>query len=107
MSASTIAPIAPRDSSFHMKWKRSWPGVPNRYRTISDVSDTRPKSMATVVVCFVDNCERSSCPDDAVVIVASDRSGSISEIVLTNVDLPTPKPPATTILTGIDPPERG
>ena len=37
---------------------------------------------------------------DAVVIVASERNGSISEIVLTKVDLPTPKPPATTIFTG-------
>ena len=86
-----------------MKWNRSWPGVPNRYSTISGVSEMRPKSMATVVVCLVEMCDRSSDLADAVVIIASERSGSISEMVLTKVDLPTPKPPATTILTGILP----
>src|SRR5690606_14159976 len=101
------APIAPRDSSFHMKWNRSWPGVPNRYSTISGVSEMRPKSIATVVVCLVPIWLRSSTWADAVVIIASDRSGSISEIVFTKVDLPTPKPPATTILTGIFPMGRG
>src|SRR5688572_15379772 len=95
------APIAPRDSSFHMKWKRSWPGVPNRYSTISGVSVIRPKSIATVVVVLPVVFDRSSTPVDADVIVASDRNGSISLIELTNVDLPAPKPPATTILTGI------
>src|SRR5580765_131130 len=52
-------------------------------------------------------CERSSRPAEAVVIVASERSGSISEMALTKVDLPTPNPPATTILTGIFPPVAG
>src|SRR5215208_2524069 len=52
-------------------------------------------------------CDRSSYPAEAEVIVASERSGSISEMALTNVDLPTPKPPATTILTGILPPLAG
>src|SRR6188508_1510828 len=52
-------------------------------------------------------CDRSSKPADAVVIVASERSGSISEMALTKVDLPTPNPPATTILTGIFPPLAG
>src|SRR3954447_16296117 len=52
-------------------------------------------------------CERSSRPAEAVVIIASERSGSISEMALTKVDLPTPNPPATTILTGIFPPLAG
>src|SRR4051812_8533903 len=39
-------------------------------------------------------------PSDATVIAASVVSGAMSEIAPTNVVLPTPKPPATTILTG-------
>src|ERR1700682_4057102 len=39
-------------------------------------------------------------PTDAVVISASVVSGAISEIAPTVVVLPTPNPPATTILTG-------
>jgi hypothetical protein len=65
------------------------------------VSAMRPKSIATVVVCLVPICAEVVDVAEAVVIIASDRSGSISEIVFTKVDLPTPKPPATTILTGI------
>ena len=33
--------------------------------------------------------------------LAADRNGSISDIDPTNVVLPTPNPPATTILTGV------
>src|SRR6478735_2700403 len=57
----------------------------------------RPKSMATVVVVLSPVWVRSSMPADADVITASVRSGLISETAPTNVVLPTPKPPATTI----------
>src|SRR6185295_14378565 len=57
----------------------------------------RPKSMATVVVVLPPVWVRSSIPADADVITASVRSGLISETAPTNVVLPTPKPPATTI----------
>src|SRR5215204_2911361 len=40
-------------------------------------------------------------PVDALVMAASVRSGSISEIAPTNVVLPTPKPPAMTNLTEV------
>src|SRR5919107_5697241 len=54
--------------------------------------------MATVVVVLFGVADRSSCPALASVITASVVSGSISETEPTNVVLPTPKPPATTIL---------
>src|SRR6478735_11280278 len=57
----------------------------------------RPKSMATVVVVLSPVCVRSSMPAEADVMTASVRSGLISETAPTNVVLPTPKPPATTI----------
>src|SRR6478609_3511270 len=57
----------------------------------------RPKSMATVVVVLSPVWVRSSMPADADVMTASVRSGLISETAPTNVVLPTPKPPATTI----------
>src|SRR5882757_9598764 len=57
----------------------------------------RPKSMATVVVVLSPVWVRSSMPADALVMTASVRSGLISETAPTNVVLPTPKPPATTI----------
>src|SRR3954453_16706358 len=57
----------------------------------------RPKSMAAVVVVLSPVWVRSSMPADADVITASVRSGLISETAPTNVVLPTPKPPATTI----------
>src|SRR5690606_8882348 len=59
----------------------------------------RPKSMATVVVRFSGNMLKSSTLVDASVMSASVRNGSISLTAPTNVVLPTPKPPATTILT--------
>src|SRR5689334_21590104 len=54
--------------------------------------------MATVVVVLSWTWLRSSIPADADVITASVRSGLISDTAPTNVVLPTPKPPATTIL---------
>ena len=54
--------------------------------------------MATVVVALVGTAARSSTPSDSLVTSASVRSGSISETAPTSVDLPTPKPPAMTIL---------
>src|SRR5690554_6278142 len=93
--------------SSHMKPKRSWPGVPNRYITRLSSTVMRPKSIATVVVVLPPVCVRSSTPADTEVIAASVRSGSISEIDPTKVVLPTPKPPAITNLTGrIRPPAR-
>src|SRR4051794_24305663 len=89
--------MAPRTRSSHMNQKRSWPGVPNRYRIRSWSSVMRPKSMATVVVVLSGAWVRSSIPAEAEVITASVRSGLISETAPTNVVLPTPKPPATTI----------
>jgi hypothetical protein len=62
---------------------------------------TRPKSIATVVVVLSGTCERSSTPALAAVITASVVSGVISETDPTKVVLPTPKPPATTILTEV------
>src|SRR5919205_1609061 len=64
-------------------------------------SDTRPKSMATVVVRLCGTAERSSTPALASVITASVVSGSISDTEPTKVVLPTPKPPATTILADV------
>src|SRR6478735_4691233 len=61
----------------------------------------RPKSMATVVVVLVATLDVSSTPSLTLVRAASVVSGSISEMDPTNVVLPTAKPPATTILTGI------
>src|SRR5690349_10264178 len=61
----------------------------------------RPKSIATVVVVLPRTRLRSSTSDETVVIAASVVSGVISEIAPTKVVLPTPKPPATTIFTGI------
>src|ERR1700730_8702940 len=92
--------MAPRTSSSHMKKKRSCPGVPNRERTRSRAKVMRPKSSATVVV-VLRRPPTSSTPVEWVVIAASVDSGGISEIEPTNVVLPAPKPPATTIFTGI------
>src|ERR1700756_3356269 len=57
--------------------------------------------MATVVVVLSGVWLRSSSPSLAVVITASVVSGVISETDPTNVVLPTPKPPATTIFTDV------
>src|SRR5690349_20074676 len=89
--------MAPRTRSSHMNQNRSWPGVPNRYRIRSWSSVMRPKSMATVVVVLSPVWVRSSMPAEAEVMTASVRRGLISETAPTNVVLPTPKPPATTI----------
>src|SRR6266851_3989719 len=87
--------------SSHMNQNRCWPGVPNRYSTRPASSVTRPKSMATVVVVLSGVCDRSSTPSLTDVITASVVSGVISETDPTNVVLPAPKPPATTIFTDV------
>src|SRR5579872_1328481 len=101
VSTSTTAPMAPRVRSSHMNQNRFCPGVPNRYRIRSRSSDTRPKSMATVVVVLSGTFDRSSMPSLAAVMTASVVSGLISETAPTKVVLPTPNPPATTILTEV------
>src|SRR5437588_4253606 len=101
VSTSTTAPIAPRTRSSHMNQNRCWPGVPNRYRIRSESRDSRPKSMATVVVVLFGVAERSSCPTLASVITASVVSGTISDTEPTRVVLPTPNPPATTIFADV------
>src|SRR5579875_22187 len=93
--------MAPWIRSSHMNQNRCWPGVPNRYRTRSLSSVIRPKSIATVVVDLSGTCDRSSTSVLATVITASVVSGVISDTEPTNVVLPTPNPPATTILTDV------
>src|ERR1700759_4618602 len=61
----------------------------------------RPKSIATVVVFLSGTCDRSSTSVEATVMTASVVSGGISDTEPTKVVLPTPKPPATTILTEV------
>jgi hypothetical protein len=57
--------------------------------------------MATVVVVLSGTADRSSTPALADVMTASVVSGVISDTDPTNVVLPTPKPPATTIFTDV------
>src|ERR1700678_264811 len=71
------------------------------YRTRSLSSVIRRKSIATVVVFLSGTCERSSTSVLATVMTASVVSGVISETEPTNVVLPTPNPPATTIFTDV------
>src|SRR5262245_29960737 len=61
----------------------------------------RPKSIATVVVVLSGTAAVSSRSNDAAVISCSVVSGGISETAPTKVVLPTPKPPATRILSGM------
>src|ERR1700734_2360516 len=84
-----------------MNQNRCWPGVPNMYRTRSLSSVIRPKSIATVVVDLSGTCDRSSTSVLATVMTASVVSGVISDTEPTKVVLPTPNPPATTILTDV------
>src|ERR1700731_5178457 len=84
-----------------MNQNRCCPGVPNMYSTRSLSSVIRPKSIATVVVDLSGTCDRSSTSVLATVITASVVSGVISETEPTKVVLPTPNPPATTILTDV------
>src|SRR5438552_1120559 len=86
--------------SFHMKPKRSCPGVPNRYSLRLASIVMQPKSMATVVVVLPGRPSRLSMPAATEVISASVVRGLISEMLATVVVLPTPNPPAITILTG-------
>ena len=60
----------------------------------------QPKSIATVVVGLPGTLLTSSMPAEAAVMSASVVSGLISEMLPTEVVLPTPKPPAMTSLTG-------
>src|SRR5579859_6946083 len=83
-----------------MNPNRSWPGVPNRYSFRVGSRVMTPKSIATVVVVLCGVCVRSLTPAATSVMEASVVSGSISEMEATVVVLPTPKPPAMTILTG-------
>src|SRR4029453_5358368 len=92
---------APRHRSSHMNQNRSCPGVPNRYRIRSVSRVMRPKSMATVVGVLPWMGLGAPPPGVAVVMAASVVSGMISETAPTKVVLPTPKPPAMTILTGV------
>jgi hypothetical protein len=55
----------------------------------------QPKSSATVVVVLSGTAAWESTAEAAVVIIASVRSGRISEMAATVVVLPTPNPPAT------------
>src|SRR5215467_15193785 len=84
-----------------MNQNRCWPGVPNKYSTRPASSVTRPKSIATVVVVLSGVSERSSTPSLTDVMTASVVSGVISDTEPTNVVLPAPNPPATTILTDV------
>src|SRR3954464_3765946 len=100
VSTITSAPSAPWTRSCHMKPKRSWPGVPNRYSLTSSSIVMQPKSRATVVVVLPGTWPVRSTEAATEVIAASVVSGLISEMDDTAVVLPTPKPPAMTILTG-------
>src|SRR5580658_3530555 len=84
-----------------MNQNRCWPGVPKRYNTRPASRVTRPKSIATVVVVLSGVWDRSSTPSLTAVMTASVVSGVISETEPTNVVLPAPKPPATTIFTDV------
>src|SRR5207245_1502051 len=97
----TSAPSAPRANSAHMNPNRSWPGVPNRYSFTESSIATLPKSSATVVVVLVGTASVRSTTALAEVIAASVVSAGSSEMALTAVVLPTPKPPATSSLTGV------
>src|SRR5699024_6918683 len=97
VSAITIAPRAPWDSSSHMNQKRSCPGVPNRYRTRLSLIVIRPKSSATVVVDLASTPDSSSAPYRASVLTSSVLKGAISLTEPTMVVLPAPKPPAMRI----------
>src|SRR3954454_22553610 len=77
----------------HMKSKRSWPGVPNRYSTRSRSIVIRPKSIATVVSFFRDRVSS--------VMPFSVDSTVISLIVRISVVLPAANGPVTTILTAV------
>src|SRR6266542_3212604 len=100
-STMTRAPSAPWDRSCHMKPNRSCPGVPNRYSLRPSSMVMQPKSSATVVDVFAGIWPARSTPTATEVMAASVLNGRISEIADTAVVLPTPKPPAMTIFTGI------
>src|SRR5699024_12160663 len=78
---------------------RRCPGVPNRYTTVVRYKVIRPKSNATVVVDLDSTPSQSSTPTLSEVITSSVCNDSTSLNADTNVVLPAPNPPATTILT--------
>src|SRR5687767_2882963 len=88
----TIKPSMPSERISHMKSKRFWPGVPNRYRTKSSSTVIRPKSIATVVACLT----ARSLSDE---IFLSVETTSISLTERINSVLPALNGPVTTILT--------
>ena len=91
-STSSTYPAIPTESIGHMKLKRSCPGVPNSVTTLSPRSPARrtvPWSIATVV-CSLRRDVSSDTPRSA--------PTASSHSVVTNVVLPAPKGPATTIL---------
>src|SRR3989304_9832209 len=91
LSTITMKPRLPSDRISHMKSKRFWPGVPNRYSTRSSSTVIRPKSIATVVVSLT-----RSASDE---ILRSVDTTSISLMVRMNSVLPAEKGPVTTIFT--------
>src|SRR5688572_1356341 len=66
---------------------------------MSSFTVIRPKSIATVVVALSSTPDRSSISVPASVRISSVCNGRISLTEPTSVVLPTPKPPAITILT--------
>src|SRR5690554_6351604 len=93
LSTITTKPSIPSARISHMKSKRRWPGVPNRYSTRSSSTVMRPKSIATVVCSLTPN---SSEPAE---IVSSVETTSISLIDRINSVLPALNGPVTTIFT--------
>src|SRR4030065_1697839 len=87
----TTKPSLPSERISHMKAKRFWPGVPNKYSTSSSSTLMRPKSMATVVVYFIFSAWS--------VILRSVETTSISLIAWIKAVFPELKGPVTTILT--------
>ena len=73
-------------------------GTPGQSRFAFMWDDLIKGALDALVVVFPGTVVRSSMPSDAAVITASVVSGAISETAPTKVVLPTPKPPATTIL---------
>src|SRR5512140_3351031 len=87
----TTKPSIPSARISHMKSKRRWPGVPNRYRIRSSSTVMRPKSIATVVCSLTFSASEE--------ILRSLETTSISLIEPTNWVLPELNGPVTTIFT--------
>src|SRR3972149_10636304 len=91
LSTMPTKPSMPSERISHMKSKRFWPGVPNKYSTSSSSTLMRPKSMATVVVSFIFSAWS--------VILRSVETTSISLTEWIKAVFPELKGPVTTILT--------